>query len=244
MEYIDAQADSVQRISHSVYIVKLKLLDQSTLKPRFSAGQYLEVKLPDGTRSFYSFANKPNIDGIIELHIEVSDSNTRSSAIVKHFIERKPITIGLPFGDCVYSLANHFNSRLLLVSYGVGFSQIKSILDKANKCGHKKEISLITIIKSQEDFYFKSLLSDSLAKIENLKLHVCYDFSGGECRVIRDLVKPIFEEFLLDKTPASIFVGAPARHVFNLMNLYEEFKRSNVSFNADALSYSQVKKTG
>ncbi len=108
-----------------VALIHLQLPNSS--RPRFLAGQYIEVILDNGKRRAFSIANAPEIDGPIELHIRHVPGGGFTDYV---FNELKPglvVQIEIPLGT--FFLREQSARPVIFVAGGTGFAPIKAIME-------------------------------------------------------------------------------------------------------------------
>ena len=109
-------------------------------RAKFHAGQYLQMKMEDGSTRSYSMANPPQESDSITLHIRhVPDGYF--SARVGQLKAGDLLKIELPFGNV--ALEEDDTRPIVFVAGGTGFAPVKSILDDMMKRKILRPITLI-----------------------------------------------------------------------------------------------------
>lgn len=130
-EYIPVQTLSCEIVSYqqlTATVWQVLLRSQAT-KPRYRAGQYLEILHRDGSPKPFSIANAPNQAGIIELHIRHLADNPYTTELIKEIKQQRLLRIQLPYGNCIYP--KELQMPTILLAGGTGFASMKAILEDA-----------------------------------------------------------------------------------------------------------------
>lgn len=124
-------------LNHEVLRLVLRQTDGPPLTYR--EGQFVTVRLPDGTARSYSPAAACQGDGRLELHIRILPGGRfstwlRSDAACPGAI----LDIGGPYGDCVWTPPATAGAPLLLLATGTGIAPIRAMLARhlAGAGGH------------------------------------------------------------------------------------------------------------
>lgn len=122
MKTVHCEIAATQRINHEVFMVRLCMPEAIP----FQAGQYIELHIPDEEFCYFSIANAPGTRDL-ELHIQLSDTESASSRIVDWLLEHSHIEVTFPLGHCTLESLPTEQGPLLLIAAGTGFSQIKAV---------------------------------------------------------------------------------------------------------------------
>jgi NAD(P)H-flavin reductase/ferredoxin len=122
-------------------------------RARFRAGQYLQVKLPDGSRRSYSMANPPHESDMLQLHIR-HVAGGQFTQIVPHLKTGDLLGVELPFGS--FELQEESQAPMLCVVGGTGFAPVKSLLDDLVKKGIRRPVTLVWGGRDQGGLYLLS----------------------------------------------------------------------------------------
>lgn len=96
--------------------------------PDYSAGQYIELVLPDGTSRPFSIANfVPGIRSL-ELHIEINPNSEATLAIIKRLQSQQEIQVKSAQGDV--GLKPTRGAQVFLAA-GTGFAQMKALIEQS-----------------------------------------------------------------------------------------------------------------
>jgi CDP-4-dehydro-6-deoxyglucose reductase len=116
----------------------------------YEAGQYLELCYPSGEFFPFSIANAPQSDGLIELHIKLSPTDTATLEFIEQLAIGSSITVRGAFGDSRYQPQKN---PLLLLAAGTGFSPAKAIIEKIIQTNVTRDCHLYWSVKVASDFY-------------------------------------------------------------------------------------------
>lgn len=124
--------------AEDVSILQLRL--PAGQRAKFRAGQYLQVRLPDGSRRSYSMANPPHESDSLQLHIRhVPDG--QFTRIVPQLKAGDVLQVELPFGN--FELQEESLAPMLCVAGGTGFAPVKSLLDDMAKKKLQRPVTLV-----------------------------------------------------------------------------------------------------
>jgi NAD(P)H-flavin reductase/hemoglobin-like flavoprotein len=100
---------------------------------------------------WYSPANAPRPDGVLELHVKARDGGPVSSALVRVAQVGDVLRLGPPVGH----LALHTESDrdLLLVAGGTGLAPMKALVDQVARQGPPRRVDLFVGARTEESFY-------------------------------------------------------------------------------------------
>ena len=133
-----AKIHSNQLAAPDVSVLKLRL--PMGQRAKFQAGQYLQLRMEDGSTRSYSMANPPQESDSVTLHIRhVPDGYF--SARVAQLVPGQLLEIELPFGNV--ALQEDDTRPIVFVAGGTGFAPVKSILDDMLKRRVQRPITLV-----------------------------------------------------------------------------------------------------
>lgn len=133
-----AKVHSNELVAPDVSLLKLRL--PTGQRAKFTAGQYLQILLDDGSRRSYSFANPPQESDGATLHIRHVPGG-RFSAQVAQLAPGDTLQIELPFGHV--ALREDETRPIVFIAGGTGFAPVKSILDDLLKRRSQRPVTLI-----------------------------------------------------------------------------------------------------
>lgn len=122
---LPCRIQSIERLSHDVLHVVLRLPPRSTLD--FFPGQYIDVIGVDGLRRSYSIANAPRADKQIELHIRAVPDGAMSRYWFQQAKVNDLLRLRGPLGT--FFLRGQARKDLVLLATGTGIAPVKAILE-------------------------------------------------------------------------------------------------------------------
>ena len=134
-----------------VSVLRLRL--PAGQRAKFQAGQYLQVRLEDGSARCYSMANPPHESDGATLHIR-HVAGGQFSARVAQLAPGDLLQIELPFGNV--ALAPDDTRPIVFVAGGTGFAPVKSILDDMLKKRVQRDITLIWGAREPQGLYLRA----------------------------------------------------------------------------------------
>ena len=121
-----------------VSLLRLRLPTGQRL--RFRAGQYLQVRLDDGSARSYSMANPPHENDGFTLHVRHVPGGRFTSRLAG-LKAGDTLRVEAPFGDIALDLEDP--RPIVFVAGGTGFAPVKSILDDMMKREVRRPIALV-----------------------------------------------------------------------------------------------------
>ena len=150
---LPCRAEHLQRLSHDVMQVMLKLPDSERLQ--FLAGQYIEFILKDGRRRAFSIANAPHHDEFLELHIRHVPGGSFTGHVFEQMQDRSLLRIEGPLGS--FYLRENSIRPIIMMAGGTGFAPLKGILEHAFYIGFDRPIHLFWGVRARRDLYMDEL---------------------------------------------------------------------------------------
>lgn len=150
---LPCRAEHLERLSHDVMLVQLKLPDTERLQ--FLAGQYIEFLLKDGRRRAFSIANPPHRDSYLELHIRHVPGGSFTGHVFDQMKDRALLRIEGPFGT--FYLREDSPRPVLLIGGGTGMAPLKAMLEHAFYTGFDRPIHLFWGVRAKRDLYLGDL---------------------------------------------------------------------------------------
>lgn len=144
-----AKVYRMTRAAPDVTILQLRF--PAGVKARFKAGQYLSVKLEDGSFRHFSMANAPHLNDGAELHIRHISGGKFSQHIAEGLKEGDLLEVSIPYGD--FYLREAHDTPIVLLASGTGFAPIKSIVEDAIKRKLSRSMVLYWGARRLEDLY-------------------------------------------------------------------------------------------
>lgn len=153
-------AGARQRFTVKVHKNELAASDVSVLQLRlpagkrakFRAGQYLQLRLDDGSTRCYSMANPPQESDALTLHVRHLPGG-RFSGQVGSLQHGALLDVELPFGSV--DLDPEATTPIVFVAGGTGFAPVKSLLDDMAKRKVRRPITLIRGARQADGLYLR-----------------------------------------------------------------------------------------
>ena len=144
----------------------------------YHAGQSvsLETDLRPKLWRYYSPANAPRPDGLLEIHVKARDGGPVSSALVRRVGVGDVLRLGPPLGHL--TLHEESDRDLLLVAGGLGLAPLKALIDQVARKGPARRVDLFAGFRTEIDIYDRADL-ERLEK-ENPWLTVTYAVSDDK----------------------------------------------------------------
>ena len=146
---VNAKVYRMSRAAPDVTVLQLRF--PAGAKAKFKAGQYLSLKMDDGTVRHFSMANPPHQNDGVELHIRHIPGGKFSQHLSERLAEGDQIEVSLPYGD--FYVREEHDKPIVLLASGTGFAPIKSIVEDAIKRKLTRNIVLYWGARRSEDLY-------------------------------------------------------------------------------------------
>jgi NAD(P)H-flavin reductase/hemoglobin-like flavoprotein len=111
----------------------------------------LETELRPRLWRYYSPANAPRPDGLLELHVKARDGGPVSSALVRSVGVGDVLRLGPPVGDL--TVGPDPDRDLLLVAGGMGLAPLKALVDSVARQGPARRVDLFAGFRTEEQVY-------------------------------------------------------------------------------------------
>ncbi|HEV7897676.1 MAG TPA: globin domain-containing protein [Planosporangium sp.] len=120
----------------------------------YVAGQSCPIEIPDRPRlwRYYSPANLPRPDGLIELHVKAVPGGQVSTAIVHGLQTGDRVKLGAPVGQRL-TLQPGSNRDLLLIAGGTGLAPMKALIEQVAAGGGRRQVALFVGARTLMDLY-------------------------------------------------------------------------------------------
>jgi CDP-4-dehydro-6-deoxyglucose reductase/3-phenylpropionate/trans-cinnamate dioxygenase ferredoxin reductase subunit len=146
---VTAKVYRMSRAAPDVTVLQLRF--PAGAKAKFKAGQYLSLKMDDGTVRHFSMANPPQQNDGAELHIRHIPGGKFSQHLSERLAEGDQIDVSLPYGD--FHVREEHDKPIVLLASGTGFAPIKSIVEDAVKRKLTRSMVLYWGARRSEDLY-------------------------------------------------------------------------------------------
>jgi NAD(P)H-flavin reductase/hemoglobin-like flavoprotein len=111
----------------------------------------LETDLRPRLWRYYSVANAPRPDGVLELHVKARDGGPVSTALVRRAAVGDVLRLGPPMGHL--GLDPESDRDLLLVAGGTGVAPLKALVDQVARHGPARRVDLFVGARTEDAFY-------------------------------------------------------------------------------------------
>jgi NAD(P)H-flavin reductase/hemoglobin-like flavoprotein len=111
----------------------------------------LESELRPRLWRYYSPANAPRPDGLLEIHVKARDGGPVSSALVRRVGVGDVLRLGPPLGHL--TLDGESDRDLLLVAGGMGLAPLKAIVDQVARHGPARRVDLFVGFRTEDQIY-------------------------------------------------------------------------------------------
>jgi NAD(P)H-flavin reductase len=100
---------------------------------------------------YYSPANAPRPDGLMEIHVKARDGGPVSSALVRRVGVGDVLRLGPPLGHL--ALDAQSDRDLLLVAGGMGLAPLKALVDQVARYGPARRVDLFVGARNEDHLY-------------------------------------------------------------------------------------------
>ncbi|MGY1710601.1 globin domain-containing protein [Geodermatophilus sp. SYSU D00758] len=125
---------------------------------RFAAGQSLSLET--GVRPklwrYYSPANAPRSDGLVEIHVRAYDGGPVGAALVRRVGTGDVLRLGPPIGHLTFDADS--DRDLLLVAGGTGLAPLKAVVDHVARIGPLRRVDLFVGSRTEDRIYDRAHL--------------------------------------------------------------------------------------
>jgi NAD(P)H-flavin reductase len=111
----------------------------------------LETDLRPRLWRYYSPANAPRPDGLLEIHVKARDGGPVSSALVRRVGVGDVLRLGPPMGHL--ALDRESDRDLLLVAGGMGLAPLKALIDQVVRNGPARRVDLFVGFRTEDQIY-------------------------------------------------------------------------------------------
>jgi len=145
------EADVVAHEPRAIDVAVLQLRPRSRFD--YQAGQSLSLETDIRPRlwRYYSPANAPRPDGLVEIHVKARDGGPVSSALVRRVRVGDVLRLGPPVGHL--ALGPESDRDLLLVAGGMGLAPLKALIDQVARHGPPRRVDLFVGARNEDHLY-------------------------------------------------------------------------------------------
>ena len=169
-------ADVVAHERRTLDVAVLQVRPQARYDYRAGQSVSLESDLRPRLWRYFSPANAPRPDGLMELHVKARDGGPVSSALVRRVGVGDVLRLGPPLGHL--ALGPESDRDLLLVAGGIGLAPLKALVDEVARQGPARRVDLFAGFRTEDHIYDRADLR-RLAE-ENPWLTVTYAVSDDK----------------------------------------------------------------
>jgi len=160
---VQTRIAALERLCHDV--LRVVLLPPPGQQLSYTAGQYLDVLLPDGARRSFSFASAPDA-GVLDLHVRRVPGGRFTEALFASAKVGDVLQVEGPYGS--FGLREDGQRPLLLVAGGTGLAPIKSLLESIVARGIDRPMRLYWGVRARRDLYLDDELRRLCARLPTL----------------------------------------------------------------------------
>jgi NAD(P)H-flavin reductase len=117
----------------------------------FDAGQYVEIRHPDGLTIPFSLASAPERLPEIEIHFRPLPGRPEATALLALLTRGDELTIDGPFGDV--SVRGPTRVPLVLCAGGSGIGQCLAIVEHLTHCAQRLPVRLVWSVREARHLY-------------------------------------------------------------------------------------------
>lgn len=175
----------VQRPDPALLFTPLHLYDKEWLSSRicrlrfepervleWSAGQFVNLRRPDGLMRSYSVTSDPHEDYFLEIHVKRLDAGEMSGWLCDELQPGDVVAAQGPLGTCFYEEGQP-DRGLLMLGTGTGLSPLIGVARHALRSGHRGPIALYHGSRHADGLYLKSELRRLAAEHPNFSFRTC-----------------------------------------------------------------------
>ncbi|MCZ7565352.1 MAG: FAD-binding oxidoreductase [Burkholderiales bacterium] len=160
-----ARVVKMNRLSHDIMQVFLRCQGEET--PRFYAGQYIDILLPEGEKRSFSFATAPHERELIELQIRLIPGGKFTTHVFNEMKVGDTLRFEGPLGS--FFLREDSDKPIIFVAGATGFAPVKSMIEHAIHRGLKRGMYLYWGVRSLRDLYLPDLPREWERRLPNFK---------------------------------------------------------------------------
>jgi len=242
VEKINCSIQSVEKLNHDVYQVKLRL--PANKINMYVAGQYLDLYLPTGRSASFSIGSAPEAGQLLELHIRNNPDSEFTKALIDYLLVESEISVELAKGvACIKASDIADDDILVLTAASTGFSQVKSVVEHLLANEIENKIHIYWGVRAASDLYLLELPLQWAKEYSNITYHPVVSDPTDKCEwtgrvdLIPAAVLQDFDDFAHVKMLAS---GSPDM-VYALLDACETKGMQESQLLSDVLAYAPRK---
>lgn len=239
MNRYTAKIISNQRLNRDVYRVQIALQSPGSESVTFSAGQYLELFLPDGRSAFFSIASAPEQLNALELHIRHMPDSEVNCALVAHLEQASEVELCMAMGQCHLSAPSLVAGRtLFFVAGSTGFAQIKSMVEHLLANQVNQPIHVYWGGRVADDLYLDSLARQWASQHPSLRYTAVLSEAGDGWQGQQGLLPDVVAADLIAPATTDIYACGSPGMVYALVDALEAKGVSERQIHADVFAYA------
>jgi NAD(P)H-flavin reductase len=145
------EADVVGHERRTIDVAVLQVRPRSRYDHLPGQSVSLETTLRPRLWRYYSPANAPRPDGLLEIHVKARDGGPVSSALVRRVGVGDVLRLGPPVGHL--ALSPDSDRDLLLVAGGMGLAPLKALVDQVARHGPPRRVDLFAGFRTEDQVY-------------------------------------------------------------------------------------------
>jgi NAD(P)H-flavin reductase/hemoglobin-like flavoprotein len=145
------EADVVGHERRTIDVAVLQLRPRARYDYLPGQSVSLESDLRPRLWRYYSPANAPRPDGLLEIHVKARDGGPVSSALVRRVGVGDVLRLGPPLGHL--TLHPESDRDLLLVAGGMGLAPLKAMVDQVARQGPARRVDLFVGFRTEDQVY-------------------------------------------------------------------------------------------
>jgi NAD(P)H-flavin reductase len=156
----DAKVVSHERRTLDTAVIQVQPQPRLDFEPGQSVS--IETGLRPRLWRFYSLANAPREDGILEFHVRAMDGGPVSSALVRGLAVGDIVRLGPPVGQL--TLDPESDRDVLLIAGGTGLAPMKALIQQVARQENSRRVDLFVGARTERDLYDQ----DDLDRLDRL----------------------------------------------------------------------------
>lgn len=174
--YFSALVAEKELLARDIYRIRL----EPALQMNYQAGQFINLRRPDGISRSYSLASVPGEDYYLELHIKRMQNGAMSNWLIDELEVGSEIEIQGPNGNCFYA-ARDPEQSMLLIATGTGLAPLVGVVRTALAAGHAGHVYLYHGSSRQDGLYLVDELRALAEKTPNFHYVPCVSREPATC---------------------------------------------------------------
>ncbi|MDR3440150.1 FAD-binding oxidoreductase [Telmatospirillum sp.] len=171
---LPCRVTAVEQVTGDVAV--FKLLPEYGRSLSFKAGQFVQLRLPNGAERAYSMANRPD-ETLLEFHVRRWAGGAASEYIHRTLAVGDSVQVKGPKGDAWYR--DEHPGPILAIAGGTGIAPITSIVRTAVARDPRRPIHLYFGVRRPEDFYGVEVFEAMAGRHPNVRFVPVAEFAAG-----------------------------------------------------------------